>query len=51
MGAGQCPRGGYPKILAEGGSIFSARGGELLNKEKNWGGAQNFEKKILKRLF
>ena len=43
--------GGYPKILAEGGSIFSARGGELLNKEKKLRGAQNFKKIVSKAVF
>ena len=43
--------GGYPKILAEGGSIFSARGGELLKKEKNLRGGSKFWKNGLKRCF
>ena len=36
--------GGYPKILAEGGSDFSARGGDSIHKEKRLRGGQIFSK-------
>ena len=42
--------GGYPKILAEGGSDFSARGGESLNKKFSLRGGtncQNFAPEML----